>query len=158
MDTEARIARLERQNRTFRVMVTGLLLGLGLFGAAAFRQGTSVQDVVRAKRFEVIGSAGKEVGFWDASRLALLADDSAGWASTLTAEGVVVGAGKGAGVMLARLGKVEGGQALVLVSAEGEAVLGNTSARNRRSGASTRFPVTTLSFFDSSGTVRYQVP
>jgi hypothetical protein len=58
----------------------------------------------------------------------------------------------------ADLGISEGETHLTLSNDDGEAVLGNTSTVNKRTGATTRFPVSTLTLYDVDGNVRYRAP
>jgi hypothetical protein len=68
MDLQRRVERLERQNRLMKLII----LPLVVFGLAAILMGASDQkgdkadqkpaDVVRAKKFEVIGDGGKVFG------------------------------------------------------------------------------------------------
>ena len=57
-DLEARLARLERQNRVLERCLLLVGAGLTLFMALAASSGVKVQDVVRAKAFELVDNRG----------------------------------------------------------------------------------------------------
>ena len=63
MTVEQRLSRIEKSNQKLRLMCAALALAFtATFIFAAERDRTAVQDVVRAKSFEVIGKNGTVVG------------------------------------------------------------------------------------------------
>jgi hypothetical protein len=90
---EARLARLERTNRRYRLAIVGLVAGIVAATALGFDQ--NIYDVVRARRFEVVDSTGAvltEIGY-DASGGRVLARrrDGGGALFFTNAEGGALG-------------------------------------------------------------------
>jgi hypothetical protein len=80
MTVEQRLTRLERQNRTLKLGLAGLIVAAGtalLMGQAAPPPAThpAVPDVVRARRFEVVNEAGVPV-------VTLMGWEHGGWIET----------------------------------------------------------------------------
>ena len=187
MDIEARVARLERKNRTLKGIIVLGVLSLSLPWIMGQR-GTGVQPI-RAERLELIDRDGRLAARLRPARALDTLTGRSGVGAVLeffgadTAHPVLIlsgGTDGGAlmltkrddfGVMLPRgflfvrgskvaanLGVEQGDTYLTLSGDGGEAVLGNTSTTDKRTGATTRFPVSTLTLYDADGNVRYRAP
>jgi len=164
MDLETRVNRLETENRVLKC--GGLLLVAVVLFTAFMPQG-QVQDVVRARRIELVHADGRlgavlrllgvDVGIGAGAALEIFQFD-AGGAVAVALTGDLDG-----GSLLMRTGLRQGlgneGETYVrLEGPNGIAVLGNTNTVDQGTGATTSFPVSTLTLFDGEGNVRYQIP
>jgi len=188
MDIEARVARLERKNRTLKGIIVLGVLSLSLPWIMGQRA-TGVQPVIRAERLELVDRDGRLAARLRPARALDTLTGRSGVGAVLeffgadTAHAVLILSGgtdggalmltkrDGTGLMLAsgflfvrgskvaaNLGVREGDTYLTLSGDDGEAALGNTSTIDKRTGATTRFPVSTLTLYDADGNVRYRAP
>jgi hypothetical protein len=93
MNIEQRLERLERTNRRYRFTIVALLACIAAAGVVAANDG--IPDVVRARRYEVIDTAGRvavEIGF-DASggRVAVMRPGGGGGMLFTNPEGGALG-------------------------------------------------------------------
>lgn len=122
-------------------------------------------QVVRAQRFVLVDRAGEErasLGLIDGDPGLALADDAG---NTRTALGVIddmpkLGLFDDDSEAGARLFLLDGEPWLELADAAGRprVVLGSTATEHTRTGAATRYPISTITLYDETGHVRWQAP
>ena len=188
MDIEARVARLERKNRTLKGIIILALLSFSLPWIMGQRA-TGFQPVIMAEKLELVDRDGRLAARLRPARALNTLTGRSGvgavleffGADTTHAALLLSGGTDGGAFMLikrddfglmlasgfvfvrgskvgANLGVREGDTYLTLGGDGGEAVLGNTSTTDKRTGATTRFPVSTLTLYDADGNVRYRAP
>ena len=188
MDIEARVSRLERKNRTLKgIIVLGVLslslpwiMGQRATGVQPAIRAERLELIDRDGRLAArlrparaldtltgrsgVGAVLEFFGADTAHPVLILSGGTDGGALMLTKRddfGLMLPRGflfvRGSKVA-ANLGVEQGDTYLTLSGDGGEAVLGNTSTTDKRTGATTRFPVSTLTLYDADGNVRYRAP
>ncbi len=167
MDLETRIKRLERENR---VLKYGGLLVVAVALFSAFVPQDQVQEVVRAKRIELVdtdGSLRAVLRLADGSQSDNPFARTLGGGAALEIFGsssfpvVTLTGGRDGGSLLMSTtlrGIADGNTYVRLEGPNGMAVLGNTTTVNKQTGAETTFSVSTLTLYDGEGNIRSQIP
>ena len=188
MEIEARVARLERENTTLKRMMALGVLSISLLGMVGHRatdvqrairaerfelvdrDGRLAARLRPAGTLDTIAGrrgVGAVLEFFgaDTTQSVLLLSGGTDGAALMLTKRDRIGLLLPRGLLFVRGSKIaadlEVGDSdthLTLSDEDGEAVLGSTSAVNKRTGATSRFPVSTLTLYDADGNVRYRAP